>query len=189
MVDYLSPRQKAKIASQLADAKLVRQLRWWLMAAFLIAAITGVSAIWGELFPIPPEQVVKVYWTHSCRCVFSWMKELKADGFVVKSYEYDTLLFARHSMAMPSNLNGCHVGEYLGYFLEGHVAPSALHQLAKLRPDARGVVTEAVVTAEAEHLRTVTDNHSPVLLVGRDGVVGKVPLDEMMHVNQLVPGQ
>lgn len=189
MPDYLSPRRKAKYSAQLAEAKLVRQLRWWLLAAFVVAAFTGVMMAWDSLFPVPPEQVVKVYWTHSCRCVHSWMRSLEADGFVVKSYEYETLKFTRRSMVMPANLKGCHVGEYLGYFLEGHVAPSALHELAKLRPDARGVVTEAVVTAEAEHLRTVTDDHSPVLLVGRDGTVGKVPLNDMMRISQLAPGQ
>lgn len=141
-----------------------------MLAAVLAAGVFGAVLVsWEQLFPIPPARLVKIYRTHGCRCAFALADSLKAEGFIVQLREYETLQYVRQSLHTPSNLRGCHVGEFLGYFLEGHVAPPALRQLAQQQPRALGLATEGSVDHTSIHVSIANDERSRVLLVELDG--------------------
>jgi len=145
----------------------LRQLSIVFGAALLGAAITAVMVIREQ--SVPPEQLVKVYRIHGCRCAFDWANSLRAEGFVVRVFEYETLKHVRDSLHTPTSLRGCHVGAYLDYFIEGHVAPSALRELAIQRPHGLGLATESSVNKKSVHVSIARDEKSRVLLVERDG--------------------
>lgn len=159
----------SKASTTTSQPRLAKQLRIVLAAALSVGVFGAVLVSWEQLFPVPPERLVKIYRTHGCRCAFAWADSLKAEGFVVRLYEYETLQYVRGSLHTPANLRGCHVGAYLGYFLEGHVAPLALHQLAQQQPSALGLATEGSVDDKSVHVSIARDEKSRVLLVQRDG--------------------
>ena len=141
-----------------------------MLAAVLAVGVFGAVLVsWEQLFPIPPERLIKIYRSHGCRCAFALADSLKAEGFIVQLYEYETLQYVRQALHTPSNLRGCHVGEFLGYFLEGHVAPLALRQLAQQQPRALGLATEGSVDRASIHVSITNDERSRVLLVELDG--------------------
>lgn len=162
-------RSHTKAAAKLPQPNLAKQLRIVLAATLLVGVVGAVLVTWEQLFPIPPEQLVKIYRTHGCRCAFTLADALEAEGFVVRLYEYETLKYVRGSLHTPSNLRGCHVGEYLGYFLEGHVAPAALRKIAQQHPSALGLATEGSVDTKSGHVSIAQEGRSRVLLVERNG--------------------
>ena len=107
------------------------------MGAFAFGAI--VTLLWPTFFPDEPERVVVVYWTHDCPCAEAWMKSLRQAGYKVRDFEQFDLMNQRRVLKTPKSLRGCHLGSYLGYFLEGHVSPQVLIRLSQQRPVARGV--------------------------------------------------
>lgn len=143
----------------------------WLVFGIALSAgiLAAVLMYWDPLHSTTAEEVVRIYRLHGCRCAFSWARSLEANGFIVRLSEVQTLQHVRTRLQVPAHLHGCHLGAYLGYFIEGHVDPSALRTLATERPDGLGVVTEPAVDMEKEHSLSVRDEHSPVLLVERDG--------------------
>lgn len=163
------PIRHTRASAKTSQPSLVRQLRIVFAATLLVGAIGAVVVSWEQLFPVPPERLVKIYRTHGCRCAFNLANSLKAEGFVVRVYEYETLEYVRDSLHTPVNLRGCHVGEFLGYFLEGHVAPAALRKLAQQQPAALGLTTEGSVDRKSAHVSIARDEKSRVLLVERDG--------------------
>lgn len=158
-----------KARTKASRPNLARQLRIVLVVTVVVGVVAAVMASWDQLFPIPPERLVKIYRLHGCRCAFNFAEALERKGFVVQVYEYETLKYVRTSLHTPTNLHGCHVGSYLGYFLEGHVAPDALDQLARQDPSALGVATEGSVREKSTHVQIEREQQSAVLLVQRDG--------------------
>ena len=77
----------------------------------------------------------------------------------------ESLQFIRQRLRTPTEARGCHVGEYLGYFVEGHVHPTALDELSRRRPAALGLMTEVPARSEARHVDIASDAGSRVLLV------------------------
>lgn len=63
---------------------LVKGLRWVFAAAVLAALVGGGLAYWDRLFGVQSAQLVEVYRTHRCRCVFAWTRALEDQGFVMK---------------------------------------------------------------------------------------------------------
>lgn len=115
------------------------------------------------------DHVVTVYRMHGCTCVFSWVDSLKAAGFSVRVVELGSLTTVRSRMQTPATLHGCHLGSYLTYFVEGHVAPDALKALASQHPTALGVTTESSVDAGRVHTSVADEERSPVVLVEPGG--------------------
>ncbi len=109
-----------------------------------------------------------MYRTSTCSCAPAWIRALEADGFVVRTSSTDTLRKTRRALNIPPMLQGCHVGIYLNYFLEGHVAPEAVRDLAIHRPAGKGLVTQAALMA-AQLKGPTIDQNSPVLLLSADG--------------------
>lgn len=147
---------------------LRKQLGILFAVAFSGTAIIGSVVIWEERTAPPPERVVRIYGTHGCTCVIAFAQSLTAAGYDVRLVELQSLAGVRDTLRSPPDLNGCHVGSYLGYFLEGHVSPSALLELALTRPPAAGVATEASAL-ETGHVSIARDEHSVVFLVESDG--------------------
>ena len=163
-----SPR-RVKAATKPAPPNFAKQLRIAIVAVLLVGIVGALLVSWEQLFPIPPARLVKLYRTHGCRCAFAFADTLKAQGFVVRLYEYETLEYVRRSLHTPANLHGCHVGAYLDYFLEGHIAPDALRKLAQQQPSALGLATEDSVHSKRVPVSIAHEEQRPVLLIERDG--------------------
>jgi hypothetical protein len=112
----------------------------WILAVALLSAALAValgSLKWpGEA---DSDRLVDIYRTHGCLCAIVWSRALDREGFTVRMHEYETLRYVRGQLHTPPQLRGCHVAKYLGYFVEGHVAPSVLRRLAEELPEAVGV--------------------------------------------------
>jgi len=137
---------KRKIAPAVSKAKqpASRQaLPKELKTAFYITLPVGLAAVlfllWPKLFPVAPEQLVEVAWTHECTCAPGWIELLRAAGFTVRDYELDDISTMRDRWRVPAALDGCHPASYLGYFLDGHLSADHLHRLARERPQAIGI--------------------------------------------------
>lgn len=102
--------------------------------------LAAIVINWELLFPIPPENLVEMAWTHRCRCVDGWVKLLRADGYVVRHFELNDLDGTRRRWNLPADYRGCHPAKYLGYVLDGHVPPDLLRRLADERPEAFGLM-------------------------------------------------
>lgn len=133
-----------------------RELKWVLLIAcgFSIGAI--IALLWPILIPDRPERVVTVYWTHECACADPWITTLRNADFVVRDFEQETLRFRRAQLHVPRSLRSCHLGTYLGYFLEGHVPPEALRRLAAEHPVAQGVGFVRFSATEPEQLYLIS---------------------------------
>lgn len=107
------------------------------------AVIISVLFFWEARTRPPPEQSVRVYRTHGCKCVFPWIRDLQLHGFAVQVAEPESLRPIRAALHTPKELRGCHVGVFMGYFVEGHVPAEALRRLAQERPAGRGVAHKA----------------------------------------------
>lgn len=146
----------------------VRQLKLVGIAALLFGIVTAVVMSWELMFPVPPEQLVEVAWTHPCRCARGWMNSLRAEGFVVRDYRMEDLAGKRQQWKVPDAARGCHPAIYLGYVLDGHVLPDTLRRLARERPAAAALI-------QIDSADLAADNGTPteVLrfeLIDRDGM-------------------
>jgi len=158
-----------KRAEKAACIDVAKGLRVVFALSVFAALLAGVLDNWDSLFGPAPQRLVEVYRTHGCRCAFGWARALQAQGFVVRLREYDTLEYVRGSLQTPEHLHGCHVGKYLGYFVEGHVSPKALRRLSAERPVALGVATQPATRMSEQHSTAVVDENSSVLLVDGRG--------------------
>lgn len=162
------PKQpvRTKATAKQRRPSLKKQLAIVFGIALLGATVTAAVLSFEHLFGPPPEQRVTVHRTHGCICAFTLADSLKAAGFEVRVIEHQTLKTIRASLHTPASLRGCHVGAYLGYFLEGHVSPAALTLLAMQRPDGLGLATESSTGAGISHVSIADDERSLVMLIG-----------------------
>lgn len=116
------------------------QLKLIVLAAVSFALIAAISALWSTLFPVPTEDLVEVAWTHECRCVDGWMDSLRANGFVVRDYELESLKARRQIWNVPDTARGCHPAVYMGYVVDGHVPPALLRRLGREHPPAIALI-------------------------------------------------
>lgn len=128
-----SPKSRARTRSDLS-LKEVKRIVW---GAVIVAVVATITLLWPSFFSDRPEHVVVVYWTHHCACAEPWIKSLREAGYKVRDFEQYDLQNVRTTLHTP--MHGCHLGSYLGYFLEGHVPPSALKALEQRRPEASGL--------------------------------------------------
>lgn len=144
---------------------LLKQLRLVLLIGAVAGLIAGVLPFFDSLFLVPPEQLVTVHHSHHCRCVAAWAEAIENAGFTVRMQDHHSLGSVRHSLRTPPTLRGCHVAEYMGYFVEGHVPPSALRKLLTERPTASGIALQSAAVFGARHPEAiVVDESNPVLL-------------------------
>lgn len=141
----------------------------WIAGVSLVLAV-GVGVMFSQEKPqrVLYAQDVEVFRMHGCRCVFSWARSLREQGFRVMVYERQHLETVRAKLRTPANFNSCHVGVYLGYFLEGHVGAGALVQATSERPAGIGLATVSTVN-RAPYVDTKEDEASDVMLVDKDG--------------------
>lgn len=132
--------------------------------AFAFGAVATI--LWPVAFPDDPEKTVRVYWTHDCDCVGHWMTELRAAGFAVRDFELESLSGVRARLDVPKALHGCHTGELLSYFVEGHVAPAELQRIVGERPLAKGFAYVRPSAAEHEQLYRFPMQGGPTLQDG-----------------------
>ena len=142
-----------------------REVRYGLGIAGGFTVLTAILFLSNRSLWLSPERIVTIYRVHGCRCAFPWERELEREGFSVVMNEVESLQFIRQRLRTPTEARGCHVGEYLGYFVEGHVHPSALHELSRRRPAALGLMTEVSARSEAGHVDIASEASSRVLLI------------------------
>ncbi len=142
-----------------------------LKAAFWITLPVGVVAalivLWPSLFPVAPEQLVEVAWTHECTCAHSWIKSLRAEGFTVYDYELDDTSTMRRQWRVPDSIRGCHPAFYFGYFLDGHISAETLRRMAREHPQAIGLQKLDTVKPDAEGRPTIVN--SQLVLIDANG--------------------
>ena len=167
---------KRKKAAEAERIKLAKQLRLVLFGALAAGALGGVLATW-DMFVAPPEKTIHVYRTHECDCVAAWARSLKAEGLVVREHEYETLGHVRASLRMPEELKGCHVAQYLGYFVEGHVPAAALHWLEDKHPIGRGIAASVSGKAQVLHASGLPAERNTLLFYDESNVARAVSSD------------
>ena len=114
--------------------------------------------------------MVSIYRAHGCACALEWKRALEKAGFHINMFETDSLKPIRASLQTPQQLRGCHVGVYLGYFLEGHVPAGALKKLAAERPSATGaVMTTSWMGRDVNFSQAESDQ--PIMLLDKRGAV------------------
>lgn len=124
---------------------------WVCVGVAIVGVIVVVGALWwDETHQIPKHKLVNVYFVHECPCASEWVKELTSNGFIVREFEPESLRPIRHVLHTPTTLHGCHVGEFMGYFVEGHVAPELLRRLAAERPAMLGIASGDVMQEPSE---------------------------------------
>ena len=142
-----------------------------LKAAFWIAlpagAVAALIVLWPSLFPVAPQQLVEVAWTHRCTCVHGWIRSLKAEGYTVRDFELDDTSALRQRWQMPNSIRGCHPASYLGYFLDGHVSADTLRRVARERPQAIGL--QQVDTLKSDDRGNSKVVSSQVFLINSSG--------------------
>lgn len=143
-----------------------REVRYGFGITIAFTMLTAILFLSNRTLWLAPERIVTVYRVHGCRCAFQWKRELESEGFSVVMNEVHSLKFIRQRLRTPSTARGCHVGEFLGYFVESHVEPAALRQLSRRHPTAVGLLTETSTNADLQHVDVVSDANSRVLLVG-----------------------
>lgn len=165
-------RAKKPVPSRAVKAQALWRLRTKLLlclgVAVLGAAIAGISVLWDQRHTVPSEKFVKVYREHGCTCVFAWVRSLEAEGYTVRVFEPETLQITRSALHMPKRSWGCHVAEFMGYFVEGHVPVRVLEQIARQHPRALGVALAATETAPADSPMNTAVN-SEILLFDNAG--------------------
>lgn len=159
---------RTPVKSVPAWRRLSTELRVPLLIALLGGAVAGIATSWEQFFPVPADHLVRIYRTHGCRCAFPWAKMLESEGFVVRMFEPESLEITRTALHTPESLRGCHVAEFMGYFIEGHVPVSAIRRLSAEHPLLRGIAVQSSATGSAERLPSQTDGE-PVLLFDQTG--------------------
>lgn len=167
-----SRHKQLKLSQQVeAPPNFRKSLFIVLTIALTASGVVGIIASQEDApTPILYPQKVELYRTHGCRCVFTWAKSLRKQGFRVRVYELGTLDNLRSRLHAPAKFNACHVGVYMGYFLEGHVSAAALNQLTKEGTAGIGLATENAV----DNVRQVSvpeDEASDVLVIELGGRV------------------
>lgn len=64
---------------------------------------------------------------------------MQANGFDVQLVDTDDLTAVHNRLGVPEALQGCHVGELVGYVISGHVPAEDIRRLLSERPVARGL--------------------------------------------------
>lgn len=165
------PKPKKKLTEQqrLRQIALRRSLEKQLIVVSVVAGLgAGLAAVlmnWDRLFPLDEQKRVAVYWTHGCDCVYGWIRQLKSEGFDVVDFEPETLGPIRKSLHTPPTLRGCHVARYMNYFVEGHVPPWTLREIATAHPDAAGIS----MVADTEKSYALGEGSDEVLLIKDNG--------------------
>ena len=150
-----------------APVALIRRREVRIIAGVLatFAMVAGAILVSDRSLWVSPERLVTIYRVHGCRCAFQWKQGLEQKGFTVVMHERESLRPIRQRLHTPPEARGCHVAEFLGYFVEGHVDPAALNELSRRHPAALGLLTEASTQSEVPHVDIASEANSRVLLV------------------------
>lgn len=146
-----------------------REVRILAVVALSFALVGALILLSDRSVWVAPENLVTVYRLHACPCAFDWKRELERQGLGVAMQELESLKYVRQRLRTPPAARGCHVGEFLGYFVEGHVDPAALRDLSRRHPAALGLSTETSTKPEGGNVDIASEANSRVLLVGPNG--------------------
>ena len=155
-----------------------REVRYGFGITAAFTLLTAIIFLSNRTLWLAPEKIVTVYRVHGCRCALHWERELEREGFSVIMNEVHSLKFIRQRLRTPASARGCHVGEYLGYFLEDHIPAAGLHYLSETRPAATGLM----VPGTTPHLidQAGADSIRQIIVLRADGTESLISLDELV---------
>lgn len=154
-----------------------REVRYGIAITVAFTLLTVILFLSNRSIWLAPEKIVTIYRVHGCRCAFQWERELERAGYSVSMNEVHSLKFIRQKLRTPPNARGCHVGEYLGYFLEDHIPAAAISYLSARRPAAMGLL----VPGTTPHLIDQAGPNSirQIIVLRSDGTESLMSLDEL----------
>ncbi len=79
------------------------------------------------------------YRSPGCGCCHVWTERMAAAGLPVSLEDTEELSAVSARLGVPSELQGCHVGQIGGYVVSGHVPPKDIQRLLSERPQALGL--------------------------------------------------
>lgn len=106
---------------------------------FLSAVIPLSLAFMTPGAALAATQTMTVYKNPWCGCCNGWMDAMRKAGYSVTGVDLEDLSSVRAKAGVPAAMEGCHLAEIDGYFLEGHVPPEAVSKLLAERPDIAGL--------------------------------------------------
>lgn len=134
--------------------------RTFLYLAAAVAAARGSA--------LASNHTMTVHKDAGCACCAAWASAYSKAGYVVSTVNESDMKALKNSLAVPSELRGCHTAEIDGYYLEGHVPLEAAERLLRERPLLAGL---AVAGMPAGSLGMGSDRGADydVIAIARDG--------------------
>jgi hypothetical protein len=106
------------------------------MAAAAAALLAGRGALWATT----GKTQMTVYKSPTCGCCESWVRHMRAAGYIVKEVDVDDVTPFKTRQGVPSDLVSCHTGVVGQYAFEGHVPADLIDRFLKSPPkNARGL--------------------------------------------------
>lgn len=105
----------------------------------MTAAAAALLAGNGRLMAAAPTRMT-VYKSPTCGCCGSWVKHMRAAGFVIQEVDVDDVEPFKKKFGVPLDLASCHTGVTGTYAFEGHVPADLITKFLAAPPrNARGL--------------------------------------------------
>ena|SRR6516164_11329973 len=110
--------------------------------ASLILLVSGGLFTWSASAQAPtPAGSVTVYKSPTCGCCSKWIEHMRANGFVVASYDVEDIAAIKSKHGVPAQAASCHTALVDGYVVEGHVPADVVKRMLRERPKVSGIAT------------------------------------------------
>jgi hypothetical protein len=134
--------------------------RTFLLSGFAFAAFSGTALAAKPVF----------YRTPGCGCCHAWTERMAAAGLPVTLEDTDDLSAVSAKFGVPSELQGCHVGQIGGYVVSGHVPPEDIQRLLSERPQALGLTVPGMpIGSPGMEMDGQTERYEVLLMVAEGG--------------------
>lgn len=165
-------KRRSAAPRRVSEFMTKRRLAWVVGAGVLVACVAIFVAVtyWDNVRQVPAQRLVKVFLQRGCACAGPWIAQLEDAGFVVDKYDAGDMHLLRRKKQVPDHLQGCHLGEYLGYFIDGHMPATGFHALARQHPDALGIGMASDMVVVNTPIATSMNNKDALIIFDRTGV-------------------
>lgn len=82
---------------------------------------------------------VTIYKDPQCSCCEGYADYLRRNGFAVSVVNTHDLPLMNEDLAVPDELQGCHLSKIAGYVVEGHVPVNVVRRLLSEKPPIKGI--------------------------------------------------
>jgi hypothetical protein len=117
----------------------------------------------------PSQAAAPIFYRNpGCGCCHLWSEKMASAGLPVTLLDSDDLAGELKRLGVPSELEGCHVGEINGYVVSGHVPPEDIKRLLAEKPNALGLAVSGM-PAGSPGMEGGSSEPYTVFLFQRDG--------------------